>query len=1081
MANKIRHLLHRRSLKSSPFTVNIERGSLDVQNPKAPLADNIEYGELAINYGKGHEGLFLRNSENEVIQLNTMKHIRYDGAVDTSFEKYLDDRFVNRSGDTMYGDFTITKEWNTDDPKFKYIGSYFGVSGTTIELSGDTMNVTENTVNTDIETGFTNIKEHKYEGINLDADVTNANWSGDTFHMIQDTKFKIDTDLFDLSGTTTNMSGDTLNVLYKNVNLSGTTDIDVVTPDLGVIASSRIDIDTTIFDLSGTTTNMQGTLLDIDYTNIDLSGSTDIDIVSPKVNIDASSEVTISGTTEVQIDSDLIDINGTTTTMDGDTLTVNYKNIDLSGSTDIDITTPEFNLSGTTTNMEGDTLNVDYDNLHLSGITNLDIDAENTTLDGCSLVVTETCKIDVITPDFELSGGTAWLHGTEIKVEYDNIDLSGSTDIDIVSPDIEIDTDLFDLSGTTTNLHGTTLDVDYDNIDFEASVDIDIISPIVDIDATTQVDITTPIYNLTGTTTNMQGDTLNVDYKNIKVSAITEDHYVNTTNFYGDVNISKNLTVSGDTNISGDTTIWGDLILNPEKSFDGKLKYPLNFKIATSATKTNSATLIASVDELKYNNSNAENYITEIGSEDPLVTKGYIDDVFENILDDKKVTAAIDSFKELQEVLGVTNNGDITSTTYDTVVNGINAKVNRSGDTMTGNLNISTGVTLTTSGTITAKSDVTTNTKFIGNLDKTLTLNSGTFSSKTFNNSNDVTVNIPTDISHLSCTGEPTSWTSLDERYVNVSGDTMTGKLNISDGGLAVSGASTFNGDVTTSTKFIGNLDKTLTFTGGTFSSSAFNNSNDVTVNIPTDISHLSCTGEPSSWTSLDERYVNVSGDTMTGNLNISTGVTLTTSGTITAKSDVTTNTKFIGNLDKTLTFTSGTFSSSAFNNSNDITVNVPTDISHLSWSGDPTSWTSLDERYVNVSGDTMTGKLNISDGGLAVSGASTFNGNMSVTGTITATSAIYSSDKNLKENIKNINKYDIATVADVDLKSYKFIDDETHRERYGVIAQDLESVGLEHLVVKGENGKKGVDYISFLILKIAQLEKEIEDLKKKK
>ena len=282
------------------------------------------------------------------------------------------------------------------------------------------------------------------------------------------------------------------------------------------------------------------------------------------------------------------------------------------------------------------------------------------------------------------------------------------------------------------------------------------------------------------------------------------------------------------------------------------------------------------------------------------MTKAYVDDVFENILDDKKVTAAIDSFKELQEVLGVTNNGDITSTTYDTVVNGINAKVNRSGDTMTGNLNISTGVTLTTSGAITAKSDVTTSTKFIGKLDKTLTFNGGTFSSKTFNNSNDVT-------------------------------------------------------------------------------------------------------------------------------------------------------------------------------------VNVPTDISHLSWSGDPTSWTSLDERYVNVSGDTMTGKLNISDGGLAVNGASTFNGNMSLTGTITASSAIYSSDKNLKENIKNINKYDIATVADVVFKSYKFIDDETHRERYGVIAQDLESVGLEHLVIKGENGKKGVDYISFLILKIAQLEKEIEDLKKKK
>ena len=315
---------------------------------------------------------------------------------------------------------------------------------------------------------------------------------------------------------------------------------------------------------------MQGTLLDVDYTNIDLSGSTDIDIVSPKVNIDASTDVTISGTTEVQIDSALVDINGTTTTMDGDTLTVNYKNIDLNGTTDIDIKTPIFNLTGTTTNMQGDTLNVDYDNISITG----------------------------------------------------------------------------------------------------------------------------------------------------------------TTTFKGQVTIDNTLTVN---------------------------------ELAT-------------------------------------FNKGII---------------------------------------------------------------IPDGYT------------------FEGELDKTLTF---------------------------------------------ISGDKADTK------------------------KF------------------EFDNTSDVTV-----------------------PYVNNGGDTINGTLKIGAGITLNTDGT------------------------------------------------------------------------------------------SSFGGNMSVTGTITASSAIYSSDKNLKENIKNINKYDIATVADVDLKSYKFIDDETHRERYGVIAQDLESVGLEHLVVKGENGKKGVDYISILILKIAQLEKEIEELKKKK
>ena len=505
----------------------------------------------------------------------------------------------------------------------------------------------------------------------------------------------------------------------------------------------------------------------------------------------------------------------------------------------------------------------------------MDIDADATTLDGCSLVVTETCNVDIVTPDFELSGGTAWMHGTNLKVEYSNIDITGTTDIDIVSPDIDIDSTNITISGETTTLKGTDLYEYYTNITRTARSVNNTYNTVIDNITNNKTVGTEWIidydnWTLSGDTTNMYGDTLTIDYNSINISGDTK--------FYDNVNIE------------------GDLILNPNKRFTGQFKNDLKFKVATNAVKNSDNTLTETTAVTTYNNSE----LIYLGENDPLVSKGYVDDIFNLLLDDGKISTAIDSFRELQEVLGVSENGEITGTTYNTVVEGINAKVNRSGDTMTGDLKISEGITLTTSGAITA------------------------------------------------------------------------------------------NSDITTSTKFIGNLEKTLTFTGGTFSNQTFNNSNDVTVNIPTDISHLSCTGEPSSWTSLDNRYV-------------------------------------------------------------------------------------------NVSGDTMTGSLSISNGGLAVTGASSFNGDMSVTGEINATGAIYSSDKNLKENIKNINKYDIATVADVDLKSYKFINDETHRERYGVIAQDLESVGLEHLVVKGENGKKGVDYISFLILKIAQLEKEIEELKKKK
>ena len=955
--NKVRHVLHRRSNVSTPKEINIERTTLQVNEPKAPQSTAIEYGEIAVNYGDGNEALFIRNSSDEIVQLNSIKNIRYDGSIDSSLNQYLDERYVNRSGDTIYGDITITaQEGYGDDPKFKYDGSKFEVISDNLnmdikESSIDSENMiltVKGSSNENCDGSFEfnadnvgiDISCNKGEIISGNSELTiNGEYTetvnGSTILVYNDDYKEVITDgnvikqtIINENGIEESVTGNVENTIngtltesvtnnvIQNYNKNYTLNVgannncnDILAInaqkinidgncDINVHSDANINIDTEkVINISGNTTNMKGVLLDVDYENIDLSGKTDIDIISPIVNIDASNYVTISGVNEVQIDSKLVDINGTETTMDGDNLYVTYKNIKMNGTTEIDIDTPIYNLSGSVTNMEGTTLNVDYDNINF--------EATNVTENYVTLNTTAT---------------TNYTEGDTWTINYKN----------------------FNLSGKTTNFYGDTFNQEYD------------------------------IINTTSTTTN---------------------NYVDTTNFYGDVNISENLIVSGDTNISGDTIIegdtnisgdtkiWGDLILNPNKSFDGKLKYPLNFKIATSATKTNSATLIASVDELKYNNSNAENYITEIGSEDPLVTKGYIDDVFENILDDKKITTAIDSFKELQEVLGVTNNGEIKDTTYNTVIEGINAKVNRSGDTMTGTLKIGTdGVTITTSGTINTKSNITSN------------------------------------------------------------------------------GSISATNNISTESKFVGDLNNTLSFTSGTFSATSFNNSKGVTVNIPTDISHLSCDKEPSSWTVFDDRYVNVSGDTMSGALTVNGG-------------NITTNFKFVGNLNNTLSFTSGTFSAESFNNNTNVSVKIPTDISHLSCDAEPSSWTVFDKRYVNVTGDTMSGNLTV--------GTSTTKVTISTNGTIDATGSIYSSDKKLKKNIKSVSNKDIEAVSKIDLKSYKFINDESERERYGVIAQDLEKVGLNNLVVETDN-KKGVDYISFLILKIAQLEKRIEELEKR-
>ena len=100
-----------------------------------------------------------------------------------------------------------------------------------------------------------------------------------------------------------------------------------------------------------------------------------------------------------------------------------------------------------------------------------------------------------------------------------------------------------------------------------------------------------------------------------------------------------------------------------------------------------------------------------------------------------------------------------------------------------------------------------------------------------------------------------------------------------------------------------------------------------------------------------------------------------------------------------------------------------------------------------------------------------TIGHNVCVDGTITASGAIYSSDMNLKENIKTVSRNDFNKAKLVQPKSFNFKDDESKRKTYGVIAQDVENVGLDELVYVKEDGFKAVDYTSLMMLKIAYLE----------
>ena len=107
-------------------------------------------------------------------------------------------------------------------------------------------------------------------------------------------------------------------------------------------------------------------------------------------------------------------------------------------------------------------------------------------------------------------------------------------------------------------------------------------------------------------------------------------------------------------------------------------------------------------------------------------------------------------------------------------------------------------------------------------------------------------------------------------------------------------------------------------------------------------------------------------------------------------------------------------------------------------------------------------------------------DGDVSVSGDVTATGAMYSSDKRLKENIEVVSVEDLENVKNVEFKSFNFISNKDSK-RVGVIAQELKDNGLGKFTATNDAGFLTVDYISLLCLKIAELEKEIKELKNNK
>ena len=220
--------------------------------------------------------------------------------------------------------------------------------------------------------------------------------------------------------------------------------------------------------------------------------------------------------------------------------------------------------------------------------------------------------------------------------------------------------------------------------------------------------------------------------------------------------------------------------------------------------------------------------------------------------------------------------------------------------------------------------------------------------------------------------------------------------------------------------------------------------------------------------TSVTTKDLSVTGnETVGGTLNVSGASTI--NGVLTIPSGIS----------KKLTWTSGTFTAdtTGYNGSADKVITVPTSTAHLTKSTLTIDYNTDVRSKADTSYNTEAAATVSIPG--SIDHLSNYDGTnitlphpVLVSGTVTASGAIYSSDRNLKENIDFVKREEFNKVKNIFAKSYNFKSDESKAKTYGVIAQEVQEAGLPELVkITDDKGTLGVDYTSLFVLKIAYLE----------
>jgi hypothetical protein len=126
---------------------------------------------------------------------------------------------------------------------------------------------------------------------------------------------------------------------------------------------------------------------------------------------------------------------------------------------------------------------------------------------------------------------------------------------------------------------------------------------------------------------------------------------------------------------------------------------------------------------------------------------------------------------------------------------------------------------------------------------------------------------------------------------------------------------------------------------------------------------------------------------------------------------------------------------------------------------------------------DTAHGWGNHASAGYAKGSFVPTSGNTTISGTLTATDFVASSDERLKDNISPM---PVGLIDDI--KPVQWTWKESGQKSAGVIAQQLQEIGLDDFVTEGEDQMLAVNYnalVSVLLAEVISLKQKVEELSK--